>query len=152
MIADFTAAGVQLGCAWITSAAVPDTNGVAINVPDITTPWLPLATSVDVTASPGAEMSGLSRSSVMRGPLDEKVDVPVWMGVPLEIEIDTPSRATSLLPSEFGFDNSPRAPKNGMVTTKFSPVSGFCVICPSKGGRPAVLLIITTAAGRACVA
>src|SRR5262245_8297754 len=103
MMADFTAAFPHLGCAWITRAAVPVTNGAAIDVPEMTTPWLPLPTNVDVTASPGAPMSGLRRSSPRRGPLDEKLAVPVTIGAPAAIPTDRPSRATSALPSEFAF-------------------------------------------------
>src|SRR5258708_5028563 len=42
-----------------------------------------------------------------------------------------------------------RTPRNGIVTLCCSPVSGFCVIGPSKGGKAAELLIITTAASPA---
>src|SRR5262245_2765907 len=134
----------------MTSAAVPATNGDAIDVPEMTTLWLPLPTSVDVTASPGAAMSGLSSASNNRGPPDEKLAVPVWVGVPAAIPMDTPSRATSAEPSEFGLDTGPRTPMNAMLTVKLSPVSGFVVMGPSKGGRSGLLLIIATAAAPAC--
>src|SRR5215472_9695350 len=42
-----------------------------------------------------------------------------------------------------------RTPRNGMVTLCCSPVSGLEVIGPSNGGKPAVLLIIATAASPA---
>jgi hypothetical protein len=60
------------------------------------------------------------------------------------IEIVVPSAATSFVASA-PVPTRPLTPKNGMVTVYASPVSGFDVISPSNGGRPVVLLIITTA-------
>src|SRR3954463_5882357 len=99
-MADLIAEVFHPGCAWITSAAVPAMNGVAIEVPEKTTPWFPLPASVDVTASPGAAMSGFRSASTERGPPDENDAVPVWSGTPALIEIDRPSRATRFAPSE----------------------------------------------------
>ena len=40
------------------SAALPATCGVAIEVPDSNSPWLPVPIAVEKTLTPGAEMSG----------------------------------------------------------------------------------------------
>ena len=56
--ASATSAALQPGCAWTTSAALPATCGVAIEVPDSKSPWLPVPTAVEKTLTPGAEMSG----------------------------------------------------------------------------------------------
>ena len=56
---------------------------------------------------------------------------------------EPPSAATSAAVSAI------RTPRNGIVTLCCSPVSGFEVIGPSKGGYPLALLIITTAASPA---
>src|SRR5207244_8278848 len=58
-----------------------------------------------------------------------------------------PSPATSVGPSA---DGAPRIPRKGIVTVYGWPVSGLEVIGPSKGGYPAALLIMATAAAPAC--
>ena len=53
------------------------------------------------------------------------------------------------LPATAGLGTGPTTPRNGMVTSAASPVSGFCVILPSNGGKVLSVLIITTAAAPA---
>src|SRR6185312_10172166 len=150
MMADLTALGFHLGCACRTSAAVPATCGVAIDVPLMVAGPLPRPTPVETIATPGAVMSGFRRASGVRGPVDENDAMPVGIGVPSVNVIVTPSRSTSAAPSELAVAAGPRTPKNGMVTLNCSPVSGFPVIGPSNGGSVPSVLIITTAAAPAC--
>ncbi len=70
-IAAFTCSGVQDGCAWSTSAAVPDVIGHDIEVPDMRVPSLPVPIAVDCTLTPGAVTSGFGAESTLRGPPDE---------------------------------------------------------------------------------
>ena len=63
-----TASASHVGCAWIANAALPATCGVAMEVPEMKVPWLPVPIAVDSTLTPGALMSGLSTPSPMRGP------------------------------------------------------------------------------------
>src|SRR6478735_11496316 len=76
-MADFTLAGVHLGCLPSTSAPKPAMCGAAMEVPDMNpnwAPWLPMVETPARTLTPGAEMSGLSRSppEARVGPRDEK--------------------------------------------------------------------------------
>src|SRR5436190_21321179 len=150
MIADFTAAGFHFGCACSTSADTPAICGVAIDVPLSVVAWLPLPTSVETIATPGAVTSGFSFASGERGPVEVNEAIPGTIGIPSVNEIAMPSRCTRAKPSDVLVVARPFTPKNGMVTVYCSPVSGFSVICPSKGGRVLALLIITTAAAPAC--
>src|SRR5256885_1325073 len=69
MIAPLTLSGVQVGWAWMTSAAVPAVCGDAIEVPDSVWPSVPLPERVDTIETPGAGTSGLSHESpVLRPP------------------------------------------------------------------------------------
>ena len=63
----------HVGCACLTSAAVPDVIGQAIEVPDSTEPAVPPPTSADVTLTPGAVISGFAAESPTRGPPDVKL-------------------------------------------------------------------------------
>ena len=63
----------QSGCAWRVRAATPATIGDAMDVPEIRVPWLPLPTRVDWMLTPGAEMSGFSQLSPLRGPPELKL-------------------------------------------------------------------------------
>src|SRR5262245_63262834 len=98
MIADLIAAVFHFGCAWMVSAATPATCGVAIDVPEIVSDWLPEPTRVETMFTPGALMSGMCSESGVRGPVDVNGARPVWIGVPAVIEIDCPSRWTSANP------------------------------------------------------
>src|SRR5262245_25177516 len=149
MIAAFTCAGFHVGCAWIVSAAVPAMCGVAIEVPENVAAPLPLPMKLDTIASPGAEISGLSDASPMRGPPELNTDVPVLVGSPTATPVDVASRIARNEPSLPAVLAGPATPRNGIVTLNCSPVSGFDVIGPSNGGRPGALLISTTAAAPA---
>ena len=102
MIADFTAAGFHFGCACSTSADTPVICGVAIDVPLRSAAWLPLPTSVETMATPGAVMSGFSFASGERGPVDVNEAIPGTIGVPSVKVMAMPSRCASAKPSERG--------------------------------------------------
>ena len=72
-IAALICAGPQVGCVCFTSTAMPDVIGAAIDVPDSTTPTLPVPTPADRTLTPGAETSGFGAESPNRGPPEEKL-------------------------------------------------------------------------------
>src|SRR5262249_24074160 len=116
--------------------------GEAIDVPEKATPCAPVPTAVETIATPGAVTSGLSIESPLRGPPEVNGARPV--GSDLFVNpMGWPSAAVTAAPS------AEDTPKNGMVTVKSSPVSGFWVIFPSNGGSPAALLIKRTAAAPA---
>ena len=145
-IAAFTSATVQEGCASRTSAAMPATCGVAMDVPENRAPWVPEPIRVDWTATPGATMSGFSALFRSCGPADEKLANALKPGFAIVVAPNVPvppSAATSVGPSDR------RTPRNGIVTVKGMPVSGFDVIGPSKGGYPGPLFTIATAAAPA---
>src|SRR5262249_9584005 len=147
MIAALMAATDQVGWAWRASAARPVTCGVAIEVPDITTPWVPVPMPTERIDTPGAVTSGLRWPSTTRGPCDEKLATTLKPGLASVIAVRltvAPSSATIADPLVL------RAPRNGMVTVNGSPVSGFDVIGPSNGGNVVALLIMRTAAAPAC--
>ena len=62
----------QPGCACLTRAATPAVIGVAIEVPDSTSPPVPVPMPAEVTLTPGAITSGLGAESGLRGPPEEK--------------------------------------------------------------------------------
>src|SRR5215831_2186462 len=136
---------LQVGCAWRVSAATPATCGEAIDVPEMTAAWLPVPLPVEMMLTPGAVMSGFRKLSSERGPpeLNEanavNCEFTICVGVTLAVW-----PVANFGPSVFV------TPRNGMVTVKGTPVSGFDVIVPSKGGSPAALLTISTAAAPAC--
>src|SRR6187455_2509033 len=68
MIAALIASGFHFGCACCTSAATPATCGEAIDVPDRDSCRLPLPEKVEIVGLPGAEISGFSTLSPLRGP------------------------------------------------------------------------------------
>src|SRR5918995_5409330 len=104
--------------------------------------------------TPGAEMSGLSQLSPLRGPPEvkpAKARNPGFATVVLASVALVPAAATRLSGSAVAAGPStPRTPRNGMVTVNGSPVSGLEVMGPSNGGNPASVLIIATAAAPAC--
>src|SRR5262245_24020972 len=110
MIAALIACGGQLGCAWMTSAAVPAICGVAIDVPDSVIGPLPVPAPVDTIAAPGAVTSGFRWESGERGPPDVNGARPVWIGVPSVSEIVRPSRCTRAKPSDVALVAVPRTP------------------------------------------
>src|SRR4051812_48748263 len=122
MMADLTAAGFHFGCACSTRAATPEMCGVAIEVPLRVSASLPLPTSVDTMATPGAVMSGLSLASGVRGPVEENEAIGGIIGTPSVRLMVSPSRATRAEPSDDALVTVPFTPKNGMVTVYCSPV------------------------------
>src|SRR5262245_46055798 len=117
-----------------------------MDVPDITVPLFPLPTNVDKVLTPGAVMSGFSELSPVRGPREVKLAKPEKFGLVSGSAVFSAtvpagpggvfvSAATRLSGSTWGSGpRTPRIPKNGIVTLKGMPVSGFEVIGPSKGG------------------
>src|SRR5512141_1977584 len=77
--AALTLSGVQVGCAWMTSAAEPVVMGAAIEVPDSVVPFQPDPTRVDRMFTPGAATSGRRALSPQRGPDEEKL--AIWPNV-----------------------------------------------------------------------
>src|SRR5438552_654583 len=138
----------QLGCAWRVSAATPATCGEAIEVPEIVAAPLPEPTPVETMLTPGAVISGLRALSPPRGPPEVKSAKRLNAGFASVAGATAarPTPARSLPPSDAGLVGRPRTPRNGIVTVKASPVSGFEVIVPSNGGKPVALFTITTAA------
>src|SRR4051794_3782491 len=127
----------HVGWACRVSAATPATCGDAIEVPESVAAPLPVPTPVDTIDTPGALSCGLRKLSPKRGPLDENDATASKAGlgtVVLDAVARPPSASLSLAPSEVVPVGRPRTPKNGIVTTKRSPVSGFEVIGPSIGG------------------
>ena len=91
-------------------------------------------------------MSGFSALFRSCGPADEKLANALKPGFAIVVAPNVPvppSAATSVGPSDR------RTPRNGIVTVKGMPVSGFDVIGPSKGGYPGPLFTIATAAAPA---
>src|SRR5882672_6462983 len=96
--------------------------------------------------TPGAEMSGLRWPSPLRGPPELKLANRRKPGLAMVVFVkvaDPESAANRASPVTCC------TPRNGIVTRNASPVSGFPVIWPSKGGKPAALLTINTAAAPA---
>ncbi len=92
-------------------------------------------------------MSGFRKLSPPRGPPDEKSAKPLKFGFVIDVGesvADWPLAARRAAPL------TPAIPTNGIVTTNGVPSSGFDLIGPSIGGKPAALLIIATAAAPAC--
>ena len=86
--------------------------------------------------TPGAETSGLSQLSPLRGPPELKLAKPRNPGLAIVV---LPSVALVAAMSRSGSSvaaapRTPRMPRNGIVTANGSPVSGFDVIGPSNGG------------------
>src|SRR5512146_1414761 len=79
MIAALTCSGVQLGCAWRTSATMPATCGVDMDVPDSRIPSVPVPTAAEKTDRPGAATSGLRLPS-LAGPPEEKSATALYAG------------------------------------------------------------------------
>src|SRR5439155_22094706 len=108
-------------------------------IPQNPDPRVPEPNRFDCTETHGATMHGFSALFRSYGLADEKLANTLKPGfanvvapkVPL-----TPSAATSVGPS------ARRTPRNGIVTVKGMPVSGFDVIGPSKGGYPGPLFTI----------
>jgi hypothetical protein len=67
-IAFFTCCAVQVGFAARTSAAMPATCGVAMEVPDRSIGSKPLANRAERIPTPGAMTSGFTPASRLRGP------------------------------------------------------------------------------------
>src|SRR5581483_3353759 len=150
MIADLIASVFHFGCACTTSAAVPATCGVAMDVPESIRLPVPVPMPVETMFTPGAETSGFSSESTVRGPDEVNDAVPVGIGAPFEMATVRPSRCTNSPPSLVAVDARPRTLKNGIVTVNWNPLSGSAVIGPSNGGSDVALLIMTTAAAPAC--
>src|SRR5690242_14910004 len=79
-MADLTSIGDQSGCFAMSRAARPAMCGLDIEVPDSASYRLPLSATGDtaaITSTPGAVMSGLSRSPppARAGPLDENAAI-----------------------------------------------------------------------------
>ncbi len=75
-MAALTSRADQPGWASLTSAAMPETAGAAMEVPDIPLPLDPDAPSAEMTETPGAVTSGCRPLSPERGPaeLNEATD------------------------------------------------------------------------------
>ena len=71
--ADFTCAGVQVGCFWSSSATPPDTCGAAMLVPE-SVAYSPRGAAERIP-DPGAETSGFSCSESGVGPLEENDEI-----------------------------------------------------------------------------
>src|ERR1700730_1726783 len=131
MIAALMRARFHDGWACLMRAAIPAVIGHAIEVPELTSASNPVPMPADATLTPGAITSGFGAESGFRGPPDEKLAAalkPVWTMVVGASVTEPPSAASSAAAEP---DPTPR---NGIVTVCFSPVSGFDVILPSKGG------------------
>src|SRR5256885_2378953 len=103
--------------------------------------------------TPGAVMFGFRALSPTRGPPEEKSANARNVGFGISVGVMVmawPSAARSLARSEVALVNGPLTPRRGIVTVNGTPSSGFDVIGPSKGGSPAALFAITTAAAPAC--
>src|SRR5215470_15908221 len=148
MMAFLIVAADQAGCACRARAARPAVCGVAIEVPDMSTPAKPVPMPAERIDTPGAVTSGLRWASGLRGPSDEKLAIALKLGlasvVPVSVTV-LPSRPATVA----GIVPEPLAPRNGMVTMNCSPVSGLEVMLPSNGGKPVALLIMSTAAAPA---
>ena len=105
-----------------------------MEVPDRNSPWVPVPTAVENTLTPGALMSGLSWPSPMRGPPElndaNRRNDGLAMVVLASVAV---AAAFKVAPSPVDGDG-PWAPRKGMVTVNFCPVSGFEVMGPSNGG------------------
>src|SRR5262245_39545672 len=80
MIADLIIIGLHVGCLLRNNAARPATCGAAIEVPDKASKSRPASLTGDMpamTSTPGAVMSGLSKSPLptKAGPNDEKLAI-----------------------------------------------------------------------------
>src|SRR3954469_22350551 len=143
----------QPGCDCSVSAATPATCGEAMDVPEMNTPPDPIPTPVEKMLTPGPLKSGLRKPSPKRGPPEVKLAKarnPAFGRAAFVNMVE--AAAATLAPSLVAGSGCcpPRTPRKGMVTLNCSPVSGLPVIGPSKGGRPPLLLIISTAAAPAC--
>src|SRR3989449_1483634 len=121
----------HVGWAWRVSAATPATCGDDIDVPESPAPALPVPMAVEMMLTPGAVTSGLRPLSPGRGPPEVKLANPVKVGVvsgAAATDVAGPSAtARSFPPSDARFTGAadPLTPRNGIVTLKASPVSGF---------------------------
>src|SRR6476660_919028 len=96
--------------------------------------------------TPGAVTSGLSQLSPARAPKDEKLANERYPGFAsvVALSVTVVPSAASMAPSVvLG------TPRNGIVTSSGSWLSGFSVIFPSKGGKDGALLTMSTAAAPA---
>ena len=100
--ADFTCAGVQVGCRCSSSATAPATCGAAMLVPDSVVYWAPGA--AERTFTPGALTSGFSCSESGVGPLDENhATTPAG---PSRVDVTAPTVIASRV--EPGDESEPR--------------------------------------------
>ena len=121
MMAALTCSGVQVGWACRTSATMPATCGVDMDVPDSRAPSVPVPTAADRTDRPGAATSGLRLPSAA-GPPDEKSAADRYAGftsvvTPVTV-IVVPAAAWRSAAAE-GL-----TPRKGMVTSVIGPSSG----------------------------
>ena len=100
--ADFTCAGVQDGCRWMSSATAPATCGAAMLVPDSVVYWAPGA--AERTLTPGALTSGFSCSESGVGPLEE--NEAMTSAGPMRDEVTAPTVIASRV--EPGEESEPR--------------------------------------------
>ena len=93
MMSALTCSGFQSGCCEWTSAAVPATIGVAIDVPLSLRPWLPVPLPAEKTLTPTAVTSGLTLPASLM-PREEK---PATGVVGRGVELREPVRVVPLM-------------------------------------------------------
>src|ERR1700756_470633 len=102
MAAD-TSPASHRGCACVARAALPATCGVAIDVPDSNSPWLPVPIAVEKTLTPltpGAVIFGFKCPSPTRGPAE--LNDANWrnVGLAIVVAVNVPdAAATNAAPS-----------------------------------------------------
>src|SRR5690242_10112706 len=129
---------LHVGCAWRVSAADPATCGEAIDVPERISPPLPVPLAVDRTLTPGAERSGFRALSPLRGPpeLNDANFAKFGLGISAGVTVaGVPSASARNFAPSVAPVGGPATPRNGIVTVKGTPSSGFDVILPSNGGN-----------------
>src|SRR3982751_510520 len=102
-----------------------------MDVPEIAAPPLPVPMAVEMMLTPGALISGLRPLSTVRGPFELKLANPLKLGLLSEAAatvVAVPSATVRSLPPSVVGLSGPWTPRNGIVTLKDSPVSGFDVI------------------------
>ena len=102
IIADLIAIGDQFGCLAMSSAAMPAMCGLDIEVPDSASYRLPLSATGEtaaMTSTPGAVMSGFSRSPppASAGPFDENA---AMAGASTETCVDADRLAVAPAPAD----------------------------------------------------